>query len=254
MSGILQAEWTKFRSVRATLILAVSVVVMSAVFGWLFGNAGSTFYLEGTVQEQFDFAPLGFGARGILLVQLIVAALGALVATAEYNFGTMRASVAAVGRRERLPAAKAVLLVLVILPVGLVSGLVMLLTSQTTFAMNGVPRVWFGDPSVTMFLLMTPVVFALLTLFGLALGFLMRSTASAVNVSSVFLLTPVLSDIAPTAVADFVSVYWPNAAGFQALAIVDASWLGPWGGFGLLLAFVAAMLAAALVRFRTRDV
>lgn len=254
MSGVLRAEWTKFRSVRATLILAVSVVVVSALFGWLFGNAGATVYLEGTAQEQLDFAPLRSGARGILLVQLIVAALGALVATAEYNFGTMRASVAAVGRRERLPAAKAVLVVLVALPVGLVSGLVMLLTSQMTLAMNGAPRVWFGDPPVTMFLLMTPVVFALLALFGLALGFLLRSTASAVNVSSVFLLTPVLSDIAPAAVADFVSVYWPNAAGFQALAIMDASRLNPWAGFSLLLAFVAAILAAALVRFRTHDV
>jgi hypothetical protein len=186
-------------------------------------------------------------------VQLLVAGLGVLVATSEYNFGTMRASVAAVGRRQRLPVAKAVLVVLVMLPVGLVSALAMFLTSQTTLAMSGVPRAWFGEPTVTRFLLLAPVVLTLLALFGLALGFLLRGTAAAVNVSTAFLLIPVLSEIVP-AVHGFIVTYWPNVAGFQAMAMIDASWLGIWAGLGLLLAFVAAMLTATLVRFRTRDV
>jgi hypothetical protein len=250
---MLLAEWTKFRSVRSTPILAAAIVVMSGVFGWMFGNVGAIGYLEGTVQEQLEFVPLHAGTRGILLVQLLVAGLGVLVATSEYNFGTMRASVAAVGRRERLPVVKAVLVVLVVLPVGLVSALTMFLTSQMTLAMSGAPRVWFGEPMVIRFLLLTPVVLALLALFGLALGFLLRGTAAAVNVSTAFLLIPVLSEIVP-AVHGFVVTYWPNVAGFQAMAMIEASRLGIWAGLGLLLAFVAAMLTATLVRFRTRDV
>ncbi|MGN9785663.1 hypothetical protein ACTMTF_29865 [Nonomuraea sp. ZG12] len=253
MRGMLLAEWTKFRSVRSTPILAAAIVVMSGVFGWMFGNVGATRYLEGTVQEQLEFVPLHAGTRGILLVQLLVAGLGVLVATSEYNFGTMRASAAAAGRRERLPVVKSVLVVLVVLPVGLVSALAVFLTSQTTLAMAGAPRAWFGDPMVIRFLLLTPVVLALLALFGLALGFLLRGTAAAANVSTAFLLIPALSEIAP-AVHSFVVVYWPNAAGFQAMAMVEASRLGIWAGLGLLLAFVATMLTATLVRFRTRDV
>jgi ABC-2 type transport system permease protein len=254
MKGMLLAEWTKFRSVRSTPVLAVAVIVTSAAFGWLFGNAGALAYLRATPQEQLEFVPLHAGTRGILLIQLLVAGLGVLVATTEYNFGTMRASVAAVGRRERLPAAKSVLVVLVTLLVGLLAAPAMFLTSQLALTAGGAPRTWFGDPSVTRFLLLTPVVLALLALFGLALGFLLRSTTAAVNVSTAFLLFPVLSDIAPEAVQDFATTYWPNAAGFQAMAMMDASSLGLWGGLGLLLAFVAAMLTATLVRFRTRDV
>jgi hypothetical protein len=254
MSGILRAEWTKFRSVRSTLVLAVAVIVMSGAFGWLFGNAGAMAYLDATPQEQLDFVPLHIGSRGILLVQLLIAAMGALVATTEYNFGTMRASVAAVGRRERLPVAKALLVVLVALPVGLLAAPTMFLTSQMALMAGGAPRTWFGDPAVTRFLILAPIVLALLALFGLTLGFLLRSTAAAVNVSTVFLLLPVMSDVAPALVSDFITTYWPNVAGFQAAAVTESSWLGLWGGLGLLLAFVAAMATAAFVRFRTRDV
>ncbi|WP_345389303.1 hypothetical protein [Nonomuraea salmonea] len=61
---VLKAEWTKFSSVRATMVLAVAAVAMSAFLGWMFGNAGVTDYVTSTPQEQLDFSPVESGMRG----------------------------------------------------------------------------------------------------------------------------------------------------------------------------------------------
>ncbi|WP_188191578.1 hypothetical protein [Nonomuraea sp. SYSU D8015] len=248
---VLGAEWTKFSSIRATMTLSLATVAASAALGFLFSNASARQYATATPQERLDFAPLDLGMRGLFVVQLLVAALGVLVASSEYGSGTMRASVAAVGGRGRLLAAKAGMTVLTALPVSVAGVWLMYVAGQTTLAAGGAPYVMPGDPAALRLLLLGPLVFTSLALFGLALGFLLRGTAPAVNVSTAFLLLPILSTASPAPVRDFISAYWPNMAAFQTVS--GTSELPVWVGSGILVGFVAVMLIVAYVQFKNRD-
>ncbi|TDE32513.1 hypothetical protein E1295_39445 [Nonomuraea mesophila] len=250
-AGVLRAEWTKFSSVRATMVLAAASIAVAAAFGMLFGNATATDYAAATAQERLDFELLMESMRGLYLVQLPIAGLGVLVASSEYGAGTMRASLAAVGRRGHLLAAKAGLTALVALPVSVAAVWLMYATAQSTLAAAGAPYLTPGEPDVLRLLLTGPLVLTALALFGLALGFLLRGTAPAVNVSTTFLLIPMLASVAPEVVGDFIGLYWPNATAFRtALGMAP---LPEWAGYGLPAAFVAAMLAAAFVHFKNHD-
>ncbi|MEV0378480.1 hypothetical protein [Nonomuraea sp. NPDC050643] len=250
-AGVLRAEWTKFASIRATMVLSLAVVAVSGLFGWLFGNASASDYATATPQERLEFQPLDMGTRGLFIVQLLIAALGVLVASSEYGSGTMRATLAAVGRRGRLLAAKAGLTALTALPVSVASVWLMFVTSQTTLAANGAPALMPGDPAALRLLLLGPIVFTLLALFGLALGILLRGTAAAVNISTAFLLLPILASSTPGFLRDLLHTYWPNTAAFQAVS--GTSPLPPVVAFGVLVGFVAVMLITAFVQFKNRD-
>ncbi|WP_043618518.1 ABC transporter permease [Nonomuraea candida] len=250
-TGALRAEWTKFSSIRATMVLSLAAVVVSALSGWLFGNAAAGEYAAATAQERLDFDPLMEVMRGVFISQLLVSALGVLVASSEYGSGTLHASLAAVGRRGRLMAAKAGITALTALPVSVASVWLMFAIGQSTLAAGGAPSVPPGGPHALAMLLLGPVVLTLLALFGLALGFLLRGTAAAVNVSTAFLLLPTLASSSPGFLRDLMENFWPSTAAFQAL--YGTSWLPPAAAFGLFVAFVAALLVAAFARFERRD-
>ncbi|NBF00122.1 hypothetical protein FE391_42385 [Nonomuraea sp. KC401] len=250
-AGVLGAEWTKFSSIRATMVLASAGVAVAAALGWLFGNATAVDYAVATAQERLDFELLAESMRGLYIVQLLIAALGVLVASSEYGAGTMRASLAAVGRRGHLLAAKAALTVMTAFPVSVAAVWLMYVTGQSTLAAAGAPYLTPGEPGVLRLLLAGPLVLTALALFGLALGFLLRGTAPAVNVSTTFLLIPMLASVAPDLVSDFISLYWPNATAFR--TVLGMAPLPAWAGYGLPAGFVAAMLAAAFVHFKNHD-
>ncbi|TDD14835.1 hypothetical protein [Nonomuraea diastatica] len=250
-TGVLRAEWTKFSSIRATMVLAPASVAVAGMLGWLFGNATAGDYAVATAQERLDFQPLEMGMRGLYIVQVLIAALGVLIVSSEHGGGTMRASLAAVGRRGHLLAAKAGLTVMTALPVSVASVWLMYVTSQSTLAAGGASHMTPGEPAVLRMLLAGPLVLTALALFGLSLGFLLRGTAPAVNVSTAFLLLPLFATIAPDFMNGLLEVYWPNVAALQVVS--GASPLPAWAGYGLLAGFVAAMLGAAFVHFGNHD-
>lgn len=250
-AGVLRAEWTKFASIRSTTVLSGAVMAVSALLGWMFATAAAGEYLEATVAERLEFDPMDPATRGLFIVQLLIAGLGALVASSEYGARTIGASVAAVGRR-RLVVAKAGMTVLAALPVSVAAIWLMFVTCMATLASKGAPTLWFGDADALRMLLLGPVVLTLLALFGLSLGVLLRGTAAAVNVSTAFLLLPIFAGSSPGWLRELLGRYWPNRAGFTAAAVDPI--LPRWLGAAILVGFTAVMLWAAFVRFESRDV
>ncbi|MEV1241596.1 hypothetical protein [Nonomuraea sp. NPDC049750] len=251
-AGVLRAEWTKFITIRSTTILSAGIVALSILFGWLFGTATANQYDAASAQDRLSFDPMASATRGLFIVQLLVAGLGALVASSEYGSGTIRASAAAVGRR-RLLIAKGGMTVLVALPVSVAAMGLMILTFMGTLSARGTPALGLGDAAVIRFVTLGPIVFTLLALFGLALGVLLRGTAAAVNVSTAFLLLPIFAGTSPGWLREALGVYWPNVAAFSAASGQVHAGLSPWGGFGILIGFTAVMLGVAFVRFEARD-
>ncbi|MEV6040362.1 hypothetical protein AB0L65_55280 [Nonomuraea sp. NPDC052116] len=250
-AGVLRAEWTKFSSIRSTMVLSLATAGVAALLGWLFSSTAAKEYATATAQERLDFQPLDLGMRGMFIVQLLVAALGVLVASSEYGSGTMRASLAAVSGRGRLLAAKCGMTALAALPVSVAAVWLMFVTSQLTLSANGAPSVMPADPAALRLLLLGPLVLTLLALFGLSLGVLLRGTAPAVNVSTAFLLLPVMAGASPGFLRDLIGVYWPSMAALQAVS--GKSELPEAVGFGLLAGFVTVLLTGAYVQLKNRD-
>ena len=101
--NLLLTEWTKIRSVRSTLwtlvIFAVVSLGLTGLFTWLTMRA-LTAGRPGARAADIGADPVAFIlGTGLGLGQLAICVLGALVITAEYSSGTIRASLLAVPRR-----------------------------------------------------------------------------------------------------------------------------------------------------------
>jgi ABC-type transport system involved in multi-copper enzyme maturation permease subunit len=96
---------------------------------------------------------------------------------------------------------------------------------------------------------------ACVALIGIAIGFLVRSTAAAIGLLlGLLMLAPLLVDLVPGAVGDTLSKVMPSNAG-EAMMSVTArdSLLSPTLGLAVLVAWVIGLLAIAAVALRRRD-
>lgn len=261
---VVAAEWTRLTSLRSTWWVAAVTVAVSGALTHLGATASSG-------DPGFDpHAALG---DGLVLAQVGPLVLGVLVGAGEHTTGTFRSTFVAVPRRWPVLAAQ----VLVTAASGLLLGLltvaaavVGVLPAAASRAIpldltaDGVPHVLAG----TVLLL---VGFALL---GLAVGALVRRTVPAlVTTLGVVLVLPVVlllaADLGTDPMAPYdptertaaatVATFLPATAG-QITTMPPGSGgldggpdLGALGGGLVLAAWVAAPLAAAAVRLRTRD-
>ncbi|MEW9531880.1 hypothetical protein [Microbispora sp. NPDC049125] len=253
--GVVRSEWTKFRSIRATVLLIAGALAVSGFYSLLFSTAAARDYAAATAADRAAFDPAVPAFRGLFLVQLLVSAVGVLTVTSEYASGTMRPSTTAVPRRGRLLAGKSVVAALVLLPSGTVIALVSFLVSQAVLAAQDTPSMALSDAGVPGAIAGAGLFLTLIGLYGVALGFLLRRTAGAVSLGSFLLLTPGMASLFPEGLARWMVKYWPDAAGAQIFAIhPQAEGLAPVAGLGVLVATVTALLWAALAVFRGRDV
>src|SRR5215207_4474680 len=93
------SEWTKFRTVRSTLVLAAALAAAFPAFAMI---------VAATESLQPDDTILGASLLGgAVLAQVIAAALGASLITTEFKSGMIRTTLAACPRRLVVLAAKA---------------------------------------------------------------------------------------------------------------------------------------------------
>ena len=97
----------------------------------------------------------------------------------------------------------------------------------------------------------TGIDLTLIGLLGLALGSLLRHAPAAIAIVVVLLFIPYE---ATDALPAWLQRYLPTLAGTQISNVIPAhNALPAWTGLGLMAAFTAAVLAAALTRLCTTD-
>ncbi|GIE85727.1 ABC transporter permease [Actinoplanes regularis] len=247
---MIRAEWIKLRSLRAPIWSLGVLLGMNVLFGWMIALAQARQW-DGT--EAWD--PVRAGLSGVIVTQIAAAVLGVLAFTSESGSGTIRSSLAAVPRRSRLLAAKALVVAVPVLVVGTVAALLAFLAGQAAIAGQGVPSAGLGDRGALRAIIGAGLYLTAAALAGMAAGVLTRSTAAAVTSVIVgALLVPVFANVMPEAVAKLIIGYWPTAAGLRILATVpDTRMLDPWPGFTVLAVTTAVLLGAAFLTFRRRD-
>ena len=253
---VVAAEWVKFRTLRSTVwTLAVTVVLMVGVAvlaAWGMTEAGGV----GGGSAVGAFATT-FGST---IAQLSVAVLGVLIVTGEYTTGMVRSTFAAVPTRLPALAAKAIVLAATVLVVGLVS-VALAYVATLPFLSGTALEIDLADGETLRVLGGTALYLTAIALLALAFGALIRHSAGALAaVLGLLLVIEGLFGLIPLAFFREVSPYLPSTAGSQVMtpsgladAMSGGDALGPWQGYGVMLAWVAVILAAAAVLLRRRD-
>ena len=254
---VLASEWIKFRTVRATLwtlpLTAVAMVGLAVLQAW---GVSMLEYTE-------EYAAVDIVSSGTFLGQVVVAVLAVLTITGEYSTGQIRSSLAAVPRRVPVLAAKAILIFVSVFVVSVVSLALSWLGSLPFFAGMDM-TLDLGDPQTQRVLLGAALYLATISLFAFAVGALLRHSAGALTLVLGLLL--VLENVfaaLPFRFFEVVSPFLPSTAGSRvqftddSIANLDTmtqgAHLGPWQGYGVLIAWVVLLLVPAAVLMRRRD-
>ena len=254
-AGAVRAEWIKLWSLRSTWITSFITIALTVLFGaGLTAAFGQSEQYQDTAKESIT-AGLNFG-------QIVVAVLGALIITGEYSSGQIRSSLAAVPRRGHLLLAKAVVLAIVSF----------LLGSLSVFLSWAISKPFLGEHAGSLtdahyagYIWGSGLVFAVIALMALGLGFLLRSTAGTVTVivSLLFIISGPLQLAAskwpwifkiigclPSTVSSAVSDPFQNATQWGGDGV---QFLSHGQAIAVFVAWALVPLIAAWVVFSRRD-
>lgn len=247
---VLAAEWTKLWSVRSTgwsvLVTVVAVVAVAVL-------SGRSLLSYRSAADVSPADVVGVALEGVVFGQLAICVLGAMAMTGEYGTGMIRGTLAAVPARIRLLLGKALVVAAVALVTGTVTGLLAFLTARPVIgpAADGVD---LADPGVLRAVAGSGLYLAVLAVFALAAGTILRNGAVAVTtlILGVLILPNVLGQFGAAGRA--VSRWWPTHAGYQLLHVDRlAGQPAPWTGFVIFTGATAVLLALAAVLLVRRD-
>lgn len=247
--GVIRSELTKFRSVRSNVITLIAAAAVLVGFGILFSSiAGAGAEGGGGPQGpgQGDQDSLAVAFAGLNLAQLILGVLGALVVTSEYSSGLIRSMFAVVPKRIPVLRAKVAVVGLGTWVMMTAAAFVTFFLAQSVYAGEQATYT-IGDSGVLRVVLGVGAYGAGVALMGLALGFLLRSTAAAVaSLIGLLMVAPGLSGLLPDSVGDTVTKILPSNAGsaFTELA-TSSDQLSPGAGFAVFAAWVVGLLVLA---------
>ncbi|MEU8803401.1 ABC transporter permease subunit [Spirillospora sp. NPDC048819] len=254
---LLLAEWTKIRTVRSTLWTLMLLVLVSLGFTTLLVGLTMAQWDNMTAADHASVAadPVSFIlGSGFFLGQLTVCVLGVLVIASEYSTGMIRASLLAVPRRLPMLWAKALVFAAVVLVVGLA-------VSFTSFFIGAAligdkMEVSLGGDGVLRAVVGGGLYLAMLGLFALAIGAIVRHTAGAITgvIGFVLVLAP-LAMLLPGKIGDYVYSYLPSEAGYLITKAQQGEddLLTPWQGYGVFALWTFALLALAAFLLKRRD-
>jgi ABC-2 type transport system permease protein len=254
---LLRSEWTKLRSVRSTAWSLALLLVLTLGFTALFTSLTVSQWSKTDVKQQAQIVadPVSFIlGGGFQLSQLAICVLGVLVMASEYSTGAIRASLLAVPKRTPMLAAKAVVFAVVVFLVGEI------VAFPTFFLGAAIVRakapVSIGDPGVLRAVIGAGLYLAVLGLFALAIGALVRHTAGGITgvIGFVLVLSP-LAQFLPGSFGKHVHAYLPSEAGHLIASAHQRSddLLSPWQGFGVFCLWTAVLLGAAAWLLNRRD-
>lgn len=265
---VVRAEWTKLRSVPSTAWSLLALIGLTVLLG-LF--VAASFDTTGGVPGCRPGAPgcgdedvVMNGLSGVAFGQFAVVAIATLAATGEFATGTIRATLTAVPHRSTALAAKALVVAVVCLAVGLVASVVAFLVSQPVQHGNGFvpeqgyPIVSLADEPALRAVVGSGLYLALVGLLSLGVGVIIRHTAAAITTMFGLLLVPfIVALLLPEQQREFVQRYSPMSAGMviqRTVDRVDSVPIGVWAGLGVLAGWAVAALVGGFVMINRRDV
>ena len=256
MSAVLRYEWLRTITVRSTWVLVALAIVLPAALTFFVAWATSDIVASG--QEtgpggpgSEGFAPFGLSQATVLLLGSLLVTIGAAAFGQEYRHGLIRITLSVFPHRNRVFAAKTIMVFLVVLVTAIISiilvalanigGLALGGASDTTDLITGLQVQVRALVVVEFFVLMALAITALSR--NQPLGILIPIVGAAV-------VEPIITLIA--ALQNWTWIDWVLPFN-GALAGVSTSGAEAWGHLGVSAIWLAAVLIPAWVLFDKRD-
>jgi ABC-2 type transport system permease protein len=259
--GVLRSEWIKLRTLRSTVWSYASVVAIVLGLALVLalttasGVDGAPDTLGGSSEAQVGLL-VQSSTFGVFLAQLVVAVLGVLVISGEYGTGMSRSTFTAVPKRLPVLAAKSAVLFLVTFLVGVIATVGAYLVSSAVYSTHGVSAN-LADPDLFMPLLGASLYLALVAVFSLGVGTMVRSSAGGIGiVLALILVVPTILQLVPADWAQDIHPYLLSTAGtnmFAPTEITGTETLRAWQDLLVVLGWVAASTTGAAVLLTKRD-
>lgn len=262
---IVKSEWIKLRTLRSTMWALIITVVVMVGFSLLLAAVAHNFATPSAGEpggrppspgmSNPDVVAL-VNTFGYYFAELVVAVLGVLLITGEYGTGMIRSTMAAVP--QRVPALIAKYIVVGVTTF-VVSAFAIAISYLVTKPILGADNLNAGlDGQIVRVFLGCALYLALISLFALAIGAMMRHSAGAIStVLGILLLVPIILGILGNFVtwADNIAKWMPAEVGGRIMATsTDSGQLTPWQGFGMLALYVVVLGIASAALLRRRDV
>jgi ABC-2 type transport system permease protein len=251
----------KFRTVRSTFWSLLLLVGMSILFTSLLTSGTTT--EGGSPGVRGDNDIVLDSLAGIWFGAIAAAVLAVLVITSEYSTRMIRTTFAAIPRRRIVLAAKTAVVGVVVLAVGLATSAACFQVGQWFLRGNGFnyeggyPAVTLADRDALRAVVASGAFLALLAVFSLAVGAIVRHTAAAITLVLAVLLAPVIAlDFLPEDMANWVEKLSLMGAGLalqQTFDRPDNIPLSPAEGLLVVTAYALVPLLVALWLIGRRD-
>ncbi|HLR97666.1 MAG TPA: ABC transporter permease [Jiangellaceae bacterium] len=247
----LQAEWIKIRTVRSTIWTLISLIALSVGVTALSAATAAPGLADGSQPD-----PLGaFLTVGLSFGQVAALVLGVLVISGEYGTGTVRSSIAAVPHRGRLVAAKALVLGSILLVFGTATAFAGFYAANLFFNAEGIGAS-LSDDGVLRAMFGGGLYLAVLGIFAMGIGLMVRHTAGALTLSIalIFVLGNVTM-LLPGSLGEWTTKLMPGNAGGSVAQVAPfgLDLLDPWVGFAVFVGQAALLLLVGTWLFRRRD-
>jgi ABC-2 type transport system permease protein len=254
-ADVVRSEWRKFRTVRSTYWSLLTATVLGIGLSLLIAALTSNHYSSLSPSNQAQWDPTAISTSGFGLAQLAIGILGVMLISSEFSTGLIQVSLAAVPRRHRILAAKAVVYAAAALVVGEIVSFVAFLIGQTIIRGNA-PSVSLGDHDVLRAVIGAGLYVAVLGVMALAFGAIVRNVAAGIAILVALLyVLPGIAAALPNNIEHSVEKFWPTQAGSQIGMVYRAAHtLSPWAGLAWMCGFTAIVGAVAVYLMRVRDV
>jgi ABC-2 type transport system permease protein len=248
---VVRSEWTKLRSLPSTIWSLLTAVTLIVGFGVVYAMVRVT----RPPADPAAFDATGVSLAGVQLAQLAVGVLGVLLVTGEFATGSIRVTLAAVPNRLPVLWGKAVVFGLTTLVLCVPAVVTAFVVGQSILSAEHLDT-GLGEPGVARAVFGSALFLALVGLFGLGLGALLRNTAGGIAaLFGLFFAPQMLVGFLPESVSDHIYKYLPAPAG-QAIMFVKpdpTSSLSPWTGLCVFTLYTVIALGLAAWQLRKRD-
>jgi ABC-type transport system involved in multi-copper enzyme maturation permease subunit len=250
LAGVIKSEWVKIRSVRSTMwTLGITVVLGIGVSALVCWESQSHW---ATVSQPFD--PAGTSLVGLFIGQFAIGVLGAMVLSAEYGTGTIRATFSASPRRPLVLVAKVVVFGAVALIVAEVVAFVAFFLGQALLTAPAT-HATLSTPEALRQVVGSGLYIAVLGLFALGLAAIVRHTAGAICAYlGIVLMLPIIVQFLPTSLELDIRRFLPDHIGAEMISnTADPHLFSPWVGLLVLCGYALAALVIGGVLLVRRD-
>jgi ABC-2 type transport system permease protein len=249
---VLLAEWTKLRTQPAAAWAAIATGALVIGVGVLYALLRATHPPHGA--DVATFGAAGVSLSGVQLAQIAIGVLGVLLISNEYASGLIHTTFAAVPKRLPVLWGKAAVCSLFTIVMCVPFTFAAFLGGQSILSGRHL-NTTLSAPGVLRAVIGSALYLGVVSLLGLGLGALIRSTAGAIGaLFGVLFGLQILVGFLPGRLSGDISKYLPATAG-QAVTVErpDPTSLSPWIGFGLFTLYAATVLTLAAVRMRSND-